>query len=142
MTVAELKTKIEARGFVVKAITSNGDTHTLDVETKDGNKVAWPAVMTGKSGAINGVAVKSYHPMKIEGMNEHAVVAVYGDLYAQHSGRPSAADKAVAAMFAKPAEAVQPEQKKEEVPAEAKPVEGAVIEQAKQTGKKSSRHAA
>jgi len=108
MTIAELKTKIEQRGFTVEAINSNGNKHELVVKGKDGSKVAWPVIMTGKSGAINGVGIKSYHPPKVDGQNEHSTVAVFGDLYLQHNNKPSTADKAVAELL-KPKADVQHE---------------------------------
>lgn len=116
MTIAELKTRIEARGFTVANITSTGDKHELDVRSKDGSKVAWPTITTGKSGAINSVQIKSYHPPKVDGQNEHATVAIYGDLYMQHNGQPSLADKAIAVALTAPKQEQEPEAKKEVQP--------------------------
>lgn len=116
MTISELKARIESRGFTVEAINSTGDKHELVVKGKDGNRVPWPVITTGKSGAINSVQLKSYHPPKVEGQNEHATVAIFGDLYLQHNGQPSAADKAIAAALTAPKQEVEPEPKKEVQP--------------------------
>ncbi len=116
--------KIAQYRSIFTTINSNGDKHELVVKGKDGSQVAWPVVMTGKSGAINAVGIKSYHPPKVDGQNEHATVAVFGDLYMAHNGRPSAADKAVAAAFA-PKQEAEPEQKKDEAKPEEKLVEAA-----------------
>src|SRR4051794_33637124 len=99
MTIEQVKKAIEARGFEVAEVKQTGDRTELVVK-KDGSEVKWPAVVTGKSGNVVSVELKSYHPPKVDGMNEHAVVAVYGDPYAANAGRPSVADKAVAALLA------------------------------------------
>jgi hypothetical protein len=117
MTIEQVKKAIEARGFEVSELKQNGDRTELVVK-KDGSEVKWPAVVTGKSGQVVGVELKSYHPPKTDGMNEHSTVAIFGDVYAANVGRPSVADKLVAAALMPKAE---PEPEKKEEPKEEPP---------------------
>ena len=107
MTVAEVVSKIAARGLnVVEQKQENGKL-LLTVKRGD-DVVVWPTLTVGKSGKITDTSVKSYH-LKLDGMTEHEVVAVYGDQYMANAGRPSAAEKSILAMVA--AAKAQPEQK-------------------------------
>jgi hypothetical protein len=115
MTVEQVTKAIQARGFEVAEVKQTGDRTELIVK-KDGSDVKWPAMLTGKSGNVVGVELKSYHPPKVDGQNDHATVAIFGDVYAANAGRPSVADRLVAALLAPKAEpeAVAPEAPKVE----------------------------
>lgn len=97
MTIQALTQAIEKRGFTVSL---NSDGCSFTVLDAAGNNVPWPTFSVGKSGKVNDVALRSYHPPKVADLNEHETVVLFGDLYAKHVGHPKQADNAVRELLA------------------------------------------
>lgn len=105
MTVTDVIARIEKRGFTVQD-SVNGNSHVFTVLDANGNSVAWPVITTGKSGNVADVALKSFHGGKVTGLGDYPTAAIYGDIYLRFLGKPSDAEKAIAALIAAPVASV------------------------------------
>ena len=110
MTLANLVSTLISRGFASVTVTRNSPHAVypkcdvaLTVTTAQGVNVPWPNVAVSKSDNISDVSFGAFHGGKVTGFSDNETAAIYGDIYMAHNGRPSQAEKAIAALLATPA---------------------------------------
>jgi hypothetical protein len=101
MTVEQVIARIIARGRTVRVETNSPHSKypQCDIALVT-DRGTWH-VKVGKSGNVADVSFGSYHGVAGSGLTSVETAAIYGDLYL--AGKPSEAEKAIAALLATPA---------------------------------------